>query len=151
MRRYLLFFLFAMTCSWMHSQSIVINENDGETATLNVDGLRSIQFKDGNMVATYSDGDTSTYALSDISRLDFDGTSAVNMTTMMDGKITYSPENGLVIVANSEKSHLTVFSISGTTVMEKVMESQLESIDLSGLDKGIYLLRLDGRTIKIVR
>lgn len=133
------------------AQSIVINENEGTPVELDVEGLRSISFKDGKMVVSYSDGTDKSYVMSTISRLDFDDKTGVGMVSLMDGKVSYSEESGLLVVAGTENSHLSVYNLGGTLVFDKVIEQPVETVDLSGLQKGIYLLRLDGKTIKIVR
>ncbi len=152
MKRVLLaIFALAAFSSGVSAQSIVINENEGTPVELDVEGLRSISFKDGNMVVSYSDGTDKSYAMSTISRLDFDDKTGVEMVSLMDGKVSYSEESGLLVVTGTEDSHLSVYNLGGTLVIDKVIEQPVETVDLSGLQKGIYLLRLDGKTIKIVR
>lgn len=152
MKRVLLaMFALAAFSFGVSAQSIVINENEGTPVELDVEGLRSISFKDGKMVVSYSDGTDKSYVMSTISRLDFDDKTGVGMVSLMDGKVSYSEESGLLVVAGTENSHLSVYNLGGTLVIDKVIEQPVETVDLSGLQKGIYLLRLDGKTIKIVR
>ncbi len=152
MKRVLLaIFALAAFSFGVSAQSIVINENEGTPVELDVEGLRSISFKDGKMVVSYSDGTDKSYVMSTISRLDFDDKTGVGMVSLMDGKVSYSEESGLLVVAGTENSHLSVYNLGGTLVIDKVIEQPVETVDLSGLQKGIYLLRLDGKTIKIVR
>lgn len=152
MKRVLLaIFALAAFSFGVSAQSIVINENEGTPVELDVEGLRSISFKDGKMVVSYSDGTDKSYVMSTISRLDFDDKTGVGMVSLMDGKVSYSEESGLLVVAGTEDSHLSVYNLGGTLVIDKVIEQPVETVDLSGLQKGIYLLRLDGKTIKIVR
>lgn len=152
MKRYLFAFaVFLVTAADMAGQSIVINEKEGSPVEISVEGLRSITFDDGKLVATYNDGTAESYLMSEISRLDFEETSGVGMVSLMEGKMSYSSSTGLLVVGNAEGSKLSIIDLGGTVVMESEIESPVETIDLSSLQKGVYLLRLDSKTIKIVR
>lgn len=152
MKKYLLVLAaFLALSANMAGQSIVINEKEGSPVEISVEGLRSITFDDGRMVATYDDGTTESYVMSEISRLDFEETSGVKMVSLMEGKVSYSASTGLLVVGNTEGGTLSIMDLGGTVVMEQKLESPVETIDLSSLQKGVYLLRLDSKTIKIVR
>lgn len=152
MKKYLLALAaFLVMSANVDGQSIVINENEGSPVEISVDGLRSITFDEGRMVATYNDGTTESYVMSEISRLDFEESSGVRMVSLMEGRVSYSASTGLLVVGNAEGSSLSVMDLGGTVVMEQELESPVETVDLSSLQKGVYLLRLDSKTIKIVR
>ncbi|MBO4499616.1 MAG: T9SS type A sorting domain-containing protein [Bacteroidaceae bacterium] len=152
MRKVLLFLVLCLpTIQNLSAQSVIINETEGSKIELSIDSLRSITFKDGKMVATYDNGAETSYLMSEIGRLDFDSTTDVNMVSAMEGKLTYSPASGIMVIANSQDKTLCIYTLGGTAVLSQKISSPIETIDVSGLEKGIYLLKLDGKTIKIIR
>lgn len=147
----LLFVVLTMGTVVANAQSLVINKTEGNPVELNLDNLKKVSFSDGNLVATFNDGTNDSYPLSEVSRLVFSGTTGVGVVEAMDGKLAYSAGRGLAVIANSQGSKLMVYNLSGSLVLQKVISSQVETVDLNGLQKGLYLLKLEGKTIKIVR
>lgn len=133
------------------AQDLVIKGKDGSSIDLNLTDLRKITFSAGNMVTRYSDGTYSEYALSTIGRLAFEETTGMSAIEIMDGHLAYSAQTGTALVTNSEGEVLIVYSISGKIALQKKITSEQETVDLSGLSNGIYLLKLNGVTIKIVK
>lgn len=56
------------------SQEVSFAGKDSLTQNLELDNLRKIAFKDGNVVTTYSDGSTRSQKLSDTEKLQFEDT-----------------------------------------------------------------------------
>ncbi len=147
-----LFFALMAASESVPAQSLVISENGSdEKVELEMTGLVDLSASDSTVTVRYSDGRNESYEVESIGKLDFDGTTGVDMVTAMDGKIAYSSSAGLLIVANAKEKHLLIYNLGGSQVLDRTIESQLETIDLSSLAKGVYLLKLDGKTIKIVR
>ena len=132
-------------------QSIVVSNTDEEKFELDLSGLVEVTSEDSVIVARYENGKNETHTLSEVSRLDFSDATGMDMISAMDGKVAYSGSDGLIFVADSKGEHLLLYSLGGTQVLDKKIESQLETIEISSLSKGIYLMKLEGKTIKIVR
>ncbi len=69
---------------------------------------------------------------------------------VMDGHIEYSAHDAVATVSESEGETVTIYNLSGKAVLEKKVDSDSVEISLSGLGKGVYLLRLGAKTAKIV-
>ena len=150
MKKILLLFVTGATLSLPSAaQNLLINGKDGSTTDLNLENLRKITFSKGNMKASYSDGTYSEYALSTIGKLAFETGTGLNSIEIMDGHLAYSSQNGTAFVTDSKGSNLTVYNISGKVVLQKQISTDAESVDLSGLQDGFYLLKLNGITVKI--
>lgn len=150
-RLLLVFVLLASVSAVVSAQSIKVNEKDGDSIELSLDGLRKLSFSDGNLVATFKDGTSESYEMSDISGLSFDSETGVGTVSVMEGRMVYSASQGLAVVAGSEGSTFSVFNLSGNSVLQQKIGSDLETVDLSSLQKGVYLVRLGSKTVKIVR
>ena len=132
MRRLLLFALIAFLTVPSFSQDAASAAPDSLTQNLQLDNLRKIAFKDGNVVTTYSDGSTKSHKLSDSEKLQF---------TVPDR------EDGIT----EQEGTYTIYDLSGRPVKTHTNISCDEPFDLNDLPSGIYLLKTGNRTIKIVK
>jgi hypothetical protein len=114
------------------SQEISFAGKDSLTQNLELDNLRKIAFKDGNVVTTYSDGSTRSQKLSASDKLQFS-------TDRQDEGIT------------EDEGTYTIYDLSGRPVKTHTDKSFDQPFDLSDLGSGIYLLKTGNRTIKIVK
>lgn len=143
--------LAAMAFVPVSAQSILIQGKDGGTTELSIGELRKLSFEGSNMIATYNSGNRDSYAMSAIGKLQFDGSLAVQPVSLMEDHISYSASIGQAQVLGSKGQNLSVYSVSGSKLLDLRIDSDEETVDLSGLQKGVYLLKLGSRTIKIAR
>ena len=115
------------------SQNAFVADKDTLTQNLELDNLRKIAFKDGNVVTTYSDGSTKSQKLSETNKLQFTSTDRLDDGISQDGS-TY-----------------TIYDLSGRPVKTHTDKSCDQPFDLNDLISGIYLLKTGNRTIKIVK
>ena len=131
MKRLLLILSVILTCP-VFGQNIPVVSTDSLTQSLELDNLRKIAFKDGNIVTTYSDGSSKSQKLSENDKLQF-------TTDRLDDGVT------------DESDTYTIYDLSGRPVKTHTNRSCDEPFDLNDLSSGIYLLKTGNRTIKIVK
>lgn len=132
MRRLAIFVLSAFLAVPVLGQDSVVSGKDSLAQNLELDNLRKIAFKDGNVVTTYSDGSTKSHKLSGTDKLQF--TAPYNDEGITEDEGTY-----------------TIYDLSGRPVKTHTDKSCDEPFDLNDLTSGIYLLKTGNRTIKIVK
>lgn len=132
-------------------QDLVVTDEDDNEVEVDLKGLVDISYKDSTLVASYSDGQNESYQVAEISGIGMSSASGDDRVSAMDGKVVYVPSSAIVIVANSVDKRLLVYNLGGTQVIDRKIESQIETVNIDSLGKGVYLLKLDGKTIKIVR
>ena len=116
----------------LFSQINDVVASDSLTKSLDLDNLRKISFKDGNVIATYSDGTSQSRKLSGSDKLQF-------TTDKQDEEVSEGA------------SRYTIYDLSGRPVKTHTNVSCDEPFDLNDLTSGIYLLKTGSRTIKIVK
>lgn len=152
MRRFLhILFATLLLSSSIKAESFLLNTKDGKITNLNLTNLRKLTFSNGNMVATYDSGEYTTYALSTIGKLSFEQNLGFSSIEIMENRLAYSAEAALIAVSESQNQKLSIFSTSGQLIEERIIGSSYETIDISHLRSGIYLVRLNGKTIKITK
>jgi hypothetical protein len=64
-----------------------------------------------------------------------------------------NPSTGVLQLSSTgfEGEKVQVFTISGKLVQQLVIQSNLETFDLSSFGKGIYFIRLEGSESKVIR
>lgn len=72
-----------------------------------------------------------------------------------ENKFYPNPSDGRITVLLSgnleEKAELSIFDISGKLLLQKdVQKSEATNLDLSGLNNGMYLLKVDGKIYKMI-
>lgn len=132
MNRILILALSVILAAPAFGQDANATPQDSLTQSLELENLRKIAFKDGNVVTTYSDGSTRSQKLSDSEKLQFSAPDRPEGITEDEG--TY-----------------TIYDLSGRPVKTHTDKSFDQPFDLSDLGSGIYLLKMGNRTIKIVK
>lgn len=132
MRRLLLVVIAALLTVPSFSQVAAVATGDSLTQNVELDNLRKITIKDGNVVTTYSDGSTISHKMS--------GTEKIQFTT---------PDKEEGITASEDT--YTIYDLSGRPVKTHTDKSCDKPFDLNDLPSGIYLLKTGNRAIKIVK
>ena len=133
MRRLYIFILTIFLAVPVFGQNVFVSDKDSLTQNVELDNLRKIAFKDGNVVTTYSDGSTRSHKLSGSDKLQFT-----------------SPDKQDEGITEDEGTY-TIYDLSGRPVKTHTDRSCDQPFDLNDLTSGIYLLKTGNRTIKIVK
>lgn len=132
MRRLLLLVVCALLALPSPGQDNLAATKDSLTQNVDLDNLRKITIKDGNVVTTYSDGSTKSHKLSATEKIQF---------TIPE------KEEGIT----TQEDTYTIYDLSGRPVKTHTDKSCDMPFDLNDLPSGIYLLKTGNRTIKIVK
>ena len=132
MRRLLQVVILSLLTVPSFSQATTAATPDSLTQNVDLDNLRKITIKDGNVVTTYSDGTTKSQKLSVTEKIQF---------TNPD------KEEGIT----TQEDTYTIYDLSGRPVKTHTDKSCDIPFDLTDLPSGIYLLKTGNRTIKIVK
>lgn len=152
MKKLLLATIAVLAAAPVFGQDLIVSKTDGSQESIDLENLHKISFREGKMLATSNGGASmSTYTLSTISMMQFTNSTDVDAVEIMDGRISYSAAAGVAYVTGSAGQVLSVYNLSGSAVLNQPIGSDSESVDLTGLQKGVYLLKLGSKTIKIVR
>jgi pectin methylesterase-like acyl-CoA thioesterase len=78
------------------------------------------------------------------------GISKVNSVAKV--KVFPNPASDFVTIerADSKLAYLSIYDMKGTKVMDKVLKSSSETIDLNSLSTGIYIISINGEKCKLV-
>ena len=133
MMRRLFFLAFTLLLTVpIYGQDAAVTPKD-TLRSVELNNLRQISFKDGDVVTTYSDGSTRSQKLTDSDKLQLTASSR--------------EQEGIT----SDEGTYTIYDLSGRAVKTHKDKSFDQPFDLKDLPSGIYLLKTGNRTIKIVK
>lgn len=145
---------FAIHTAQAQSSLIVNFKNDSQAGFL-VNTLNKITFSGGSLLLKTTDTPLNTYLISDIRKLTFgvySGFSAISIDPT--ALVVYpNPATNFIYLKNSPEGeiNITVFRLDGAVLISKKLKNGLEQIDVSNLSKGLYLLRVNNKTLKFMK
>ena len=127
---------------------LYIQSSTGETVDWSVPSLQKMTFQNGNVVITKKDG-TSTYTpVSSISRMYISTPSANGIESVgNNGQCIWDGER--LHVNAPAGSAVKVYSVNGVLVSQTRLTDT--SVNLQGLNRGMYVVNVGGHVVKIMK
>ena len=143
--------LFISALAWADDYAflnVVDNNNEQKFAVSNI---QKITFADGNMVVTLADGTAQTLPLLSLTRMFFTEGNTDGISTISGEKAAdFSLRNGLLNVKTQEGAQVTVYDMNGKTVKTVKATGRETEIDVTGLGKGNYIIKVGNTTRKMM-
>lgn len=136
---------FASMAAWADGEVglYIINE---QTNTFEVAQLQKISFQDNNVVVLKTDGSSETFAISGISKMYFgELTTGINEMALESADVW----DGKSLKVNGN-TPVEVFNSSGIAVAKGKYEKG-DVISLENLPKGIYVVKMGNKSLKIAK
>ena len=133
------------------AQHMVVEMTDSNNQVVKLESLQQITF-DGTIVnIEQTDGTKSSTSMGDIERIYFgDLSSIADMPAHSENLVEYLTTDEIAI--NSETgSTIVIYGLTGTQLLTRRIDTQGEAISIAGLPQGIYIVKANGRTTKIIK
>jgi hypothetical protein len=144
--------LFGSAVAGADAQSFLnINCTDGSEKKINLETIGKITFSGTNMILNYLGGNSEPMDMTIIKNIVFNKPTSISETTSNSFFSIYpNPVSNYLCFKNvpSGDLNISVYSLSGTVVLKLQVSSSLGQIDVSGLAKGFYLLKVNDRIFK---
>ena len=128
------------------NKSLIITFNDGTTQVFGLAELPDILMKDDKMIITVGNT-TIEYDLYKVKTFTFGMASGIDNTTIQDVSIE---GNKLYIPGTNNK--IRIFSIDGKSVrLPNKLTAEANVLDLEPLQKGVYIINVNGKSVKIIK
>jgi len=126
--------------------NLYIIDSSNTEASYPVSSLQKITFESGNVVVTTTSGTTASTAISDVSKMYFGTASTAIETAQAAQDIAFDGQNITVLGGGK----VSVFQPSGALVASATADDG-QTISLQTLPKGIYVVKMDGKSFKVVK
>lgn len=137
----------------LNAQNVVVVENtDNTTQTFALDEQGEMFFTENNdsLVVRISENDYTSFLISEISKIYFVQVSSISDIDVQNTMFVYpNPARDFIKIANNSKENqiLAIYSIDGRMLVKQNYSGN-ETIDISSLKEGLYILKLNGQTFK---
>lgn len=138
------------------AQSLVVRLYNGAESSAQVGSIQKLSFADGNLLISYKTDSTGSFPLADIQKIYFGSETSVPQAEVADpNKLSVYPNpvsqelTLLNIPANI--SRIFIYSIDGKLVMIVPVSTESETINVSNLESGIYLLIANGQSVRFIK
>lgn len=153
MRKFILsiiVFTFLAAVANAQTVSLEINKTDNSQQKIALSNLKKLTFSGSNLVLNYYTGINENIAIADIRKLNFGLISGIDNIAEDKNAISVYPNPATSFIAiknlSTQNNQVTIYSVSGIMVFNSTLQS--ETIDISALKKGIYLLKVNNQVLK---
>lgn len=143
-------------CSEIKAQSLIIKQYDGTENTEPLSSVRNLSFSGSDLMLTFTSGSSDIYGLSTIRKIYFDTNISVNENDELSNKglhIFPNPaENSITVhgIAN-EVAIVNIYRTDGSLVISQAVFSEVQTLDISQLSSGLYLITMNGQSAKFIK
>ena len=138
---------FAGTATAQHM--VVETASGNEVFTL--ENLKQITFNGTTVNIEQSNGAKSSASMGDIKRIYFDDMSSIADINAQGGDLVEYLSHDDIAINSEAGSMVTVYSLTGAQLLTRRIDTQGEAISIAGLPQGIYIVKANERTTKIIK
>lgn len=123
---------------------------DGSETSIAVSSIDHITFDSSNMVLHLTNGTEQKMPLSNLSKMFFTENGTNGIATISGNQSNISLKDGVLYVKNVPGSTVTVYNTGGQIVRKVTARETETEVNLSGLIKGVYIVKVGTETKKIM-
>ncbi|MBR5275894.1 MAG: T9SS type A sorting domain-containing protein [Bacteroidaceae bacterium] len=152
MKRFLIIAILFIAAIPSFAQRIVLEKNDSGKQAVALQNFRRITFNGNTVNIAQNDGTIIGTEMSDIAKIYFDDYTRIGEVDFNEGKdlISYISSDEIAVNCKAGEE-IAIYNVSGSMVQQKIQESDGGSISIANLPKGIYLLRANRQTVKLIK
>lgn len=143
-------FISAVATTNAQSVSLEIKKTDNTEQKLALSSLKKLTFSGSDMIVNYNTGSNENIAISDIRKMVFGTISGLNPTIEDTNRISFYPNPVVNFISfknlNNTNSKVCIYSTSGVLMFATTFSS--ETLDVSNLSRGMYILKIDNQALK---
>ncbi len=152
----LMLLLFSMTAVNLSAQSLTVKLKNGSESTDVLNTVRKLTFSDGNLLVWLTAGATDSYVLSTVQKVYFDTSISIDETPPSISQSLHvfpNPAGNKLTIESIPLSAqlIKVFRTNGQLVVSEFVTSTTQTLDISMLNAGLYLININGRNAKFIK
>jgi hypothetical protein len=145
-----------LTSPGLRAQKLTVRLKTGVENTDMLNTIQKLYFSNNQLVMDFKSGADDTYALPDVQKLYFDAAVFVDDHALPGHEklsVYPNPVGDVITITGIPEAarKLTIYRMDGGLVMSLDVTSSHESINISSLSTGLYLVNASGFTTKFVK
>ena len=152
MKKILTLFILMVATLSVSAQHIIVLKTDNGSQAVELQKFRRMTFSGTSVNIMQTDGTVASADMSDITRLYFGDYTGIENVDFNGGKelVAYISPDEIAVNCEAGKE-IAIYNVSGTMVLKEIQDSEGGRVSIANLPKGIYLLRANGQTVKIIK
>ncbi len=153
---FFLWLLFFLSYGAISSQNLIVQQINGTENTMSLSAIRKLVFSGNSIQIRNFSGSTTDFQLADVRKIFFSNTSSSEDQIVNETKkpVIYPNPATLelnIIVNDPNVNYIEIYNFQGRKIKTEIVNDELERIDISDLQSGIYLLKAGLQTTKFVK
>ena len=133
------------------AQHMVVEMTDSNSQVMKLEDLKQITFNGTTVNIEQTNGTKSSASMGSIERIYFaDLSSIADINSQDENLVTYISTDEIAINCNGG-SLVAIYNLTGAQLFTRRLDAQGEAISIAGLPHGIYIVKANGRTTKIIK
>ena len=151
MKKILFIISFISIAATATAQYLIIEKPGYENEVLQFEDLKQITFSGTTVNIEQNDGKISNASMGDISRIYISDNSSIADIEQQEGNLVEYLSFDEIAINADAGSMATIYNLTGALIMRKQINSQGEPISIATLPKGIYIVKANEKTTKIIK
>ena len=147
---YLILSLISLTAT-ASAQHLVVDKTGGDNEIMQIADLKQITFDGTTVNIEQNDGTVSSASMGSIGRIYFGDFSSIDEAALQGDRLVEYLSANEIAVNCTAGSTVTIYSLTGTQMIKERTNAQGATIGIAGLPQGIYIIRANDRTAKIIK
>ena len=150
MKKLLFIISFIAIAGTATAQHMVV-ETAGGNEVFTLDNLKQITFNGTTVNIEQTDGTKSSASMGNIKRIYFDDMSSIADMPAQSGNLVEYISFDEIAINSEAGSTVAIYSLTGARLLTRRIDTQGEAVSITGLPQGIYIVKANGRTTKIIK
>ena len=133
------------------AQHLVLEADGYENKVFALENLKQITFNGTTVNIEQTDGTTSSASMGSIERIYFSDLSSIADMPAQSGNLVEYISFDEIAINSEAGSTVAIYSLTGAQLLSRRIDTQGEAISIAGLPQGIYIVKANGRTTKIIK
>ena len=147
----LLFIISLLAIAGTATAQHMVVETAGGNEVFTLENLKQITFSGTTVNIEQTDGTTSSASMGSIERIYFSDLSSIADINAQGGNLVEYLSFDEIAINSEAGSTVAIYSLTGAQLLSRRIDTQGETISIAALPQGIYIVKANGRTTKIIK
>lgn len=153
---FFLWLLFFINYGAISSQNLIVQQINGTENTMSLSAIRKLVFSGNSIQIRNFSGSTIDFQLADVRKIFFSNSSSSEDQIVNENeKLVIYPNPATlelnILIYDPNVNYIEIYNFQGRKIKTEIVNDELERIDISDLQSGIYLLKEGLQTTKFVK
>jgi hypothetical protein len=124
---------------------------DSNSQVMKLEDLKQITFDGTTVNIEQTNGTKSSASMGNIGRIYFGDLSSIADINAQSGNLVEYLSADEITINSEAGSTVVIYGLTGTQLLTRRIDTQGEAVSIAGLPQGIYIVKANGRTTKIIK